>query len=86
MRATARLAGSPAGAQVSPPSSERSTPLPKPALFRSLSSPVPTQTTRGSAGDTATAPTEAAAWSSRSGAKVSPPFEVLNRPPVEWAR
>ena len=65
---------------------ERKTPVPYPALLRSVASPVPTQTTRGSDGATATAPTEKTPASFIRGEKVAPAFVVFQRPPVAWPR
>ena len=55
---------------------------PSPELLRSLASPVPTQTTLGSEGATATAPMEATGCLSKTGAKVAPAFTVFQTPPV----
>ncbi len=82
----ARLAFSPEWVHVSPPSVERQTPSPKPALLRSVASPVPTQRTRGSDGATATAPTEKICSSRQSGENVAPAFVVFQRPPVPCPR
>src|SRR5262249_44324955 len=66
---------------VSPPSVERYTPSPQPDEFRSLPSPVPTQTTSESDGATATAPTESIGCLSKIGWKVTPLSLVLKKPP-----
>src|SRR6185503_1150994 len=76
MRAIVRLSLSPAAVQVAPASVERYTPRPQPELLRSLASPVPTQTTLGSDGATATAPIEATASPSKTPWKV-PPLSVV---------
>ena len=49
--------------------------------MRALASPVPTQTTSGSDGATATSPTEATGWSSKTGAQESPSLTVFQTPP-----
>jgi len=43
--------------------------------------PVPTQITRGSLGDTTSAPIDALPWSSKSGLHVTPASFVLQTPP-----
>jgi hypothetical protein len=56
--------------------------LPTDTLLRGLPSPVPTQTTAGSAGETAMAPIEATFWSSNSDSQVRPPLTDLKMPPL----
>ena len=67
--------------QVSPPSVERYTPFPSETLLRMCASPVLTQTTLGSAAETAIAPTERAGWPSKSGVQWTPPSFVRKTPP-----
>src|SRR5512136_88078 len=72
MRAMVLLSASPTCVQAPPPSSDRYTPLPQLELLRSFASPVPTQTTFGSDGATATAPTAATGCSAKMASKVPP--------------
>ena len=58
MRAIVRLSFKPTFCHVSPPSVDRYTPSPEFDEFRSLASPVPTQTTSEFDGATASAPIE----------------------------
>ena len=85
MRAMALLSFRPTLVQVPPESVDRYTPLPQLELFRSLASPVPTQTTLGSEGATATAPMAATASFSKTAWKVAPLSAVFIRPPVPSA-
>ena len=75
------MASSPVWVQVSPPSVERYTPLPSETLLRMWASPVPAQTTCGSAGETARAPIESAGWSSKIGVQRTPPSRLRKTPP-----
>src|SRR4029450_13772918 len=81
-RAIARLCARPTCVQVAPASVERYTPLPQAELLRSFASPVPTHTTFGSDGATATAPMEATGCFSNTASNVAPFVLVFTRPPV----
>src|ERR1041385_307066 len=69
--------------QLFPPSVDLYTPSPYPTLRWLLFSPVPTHTTRGFFGSTATVPIEYDACASNTGVQVVPAFTVFQTPP-EW--
>src|SRR6266496_956800 len=64
-----------------PPSSDRYTPSPYPTLRWLLFSPVPTHTTSGFFGSTATVPIEYDGCASNTGVHVVPAFTVFHTPP-----
>jgi hypothetical protein len=64
-----------------PASVDRQTPQPSEMLLRMNGSPVPTQTTLGSDGATASEPIDETGWSSKMGFQWSPPSVVFQRPP-----
>src|SRR5262245_46837986 len=68
-------------AQVLPPSVDLYSPSPQETLLRGLASPVPTQTTSGLEGATATSPIETVLWLSKIGVQVMPLLTVFQRPP-----
>ena len=75
-------AGRPTWVQLRPPSVERYTPLPTETFPRGQAEPVPTQTTSGSDGATATAPMEPTAKSSSETlVHETPAFSVFHTPP-----
>src|ERR1043166_1966497 len=67
--------------QLFPPSVDLYTPSPYPTLRWLLFSPVPTHTTSGFFGSTATVPIEYDAWASKTGVQVVPAFTVFHTPP-----
>src|SRR5260370_16188077 len=71
----------PTCAQVLPPSVDLYTPSPQETLLRALASPVPTQTTSGLDGATATAPSDTVASWSNTGVQLVPLLTVFHRPP-----
>ena len=73
---------SPRCVQLRPASVDRYTPLPQGELWRLLGSPVPTHTTFGLEGATATAPTDAVDSSLKTCSKVIPAFSVFQTPPL----
>src|SRR5207237_7175619 len=76
-RAMVRLSFNPTFCHVSPPSVDRYTPSPQSDEFRSLASPVPTQTTSELDGATAIAPIESIGCLSKIGWNVTPLSFVL---------
>src|SRR6266478_4203781 len=67
--------------QLAPPSVDLYTPLPQDTLLRALASPVPTQTTDGFEGATATAPRETVSSWSKTGFQAVPLLTVFQSPP-----
>src|SRR5437870_3654449 len=72
---------SPIRFQVAPPSVDLYTPSPQETLLRGLASPVPTQTTSGFDGATATSPRATVSWLSKTGFQVVPLLTVFHSPP-----
>src|SRR5687768_8497341 len=60
-------------------------PLPSATLPRTLASPLPTQTTLGSEGATATEPVEEIVWLSKTGSQARPPLVERQTPPAAVA-
>src|SRR5262245_32665772 len=71
--------------QVLPPSIDLNTPSPIDTLRRILASPVPTQTTSGFDGATATAPKHSVDCWSKTGVQFFPSSVVFHKPPVAAA-
>ncbi len=82
MRPICRVSSRPTCVQCAPPSVVRYTPSPYVWSDRMSASPVPTHTTRGSDGATASAPTDGFTVSGHAGSHVSPAFSVFHTPPA----
>src|SRR5262249_38486192 len=81
IRPMCAVSASPLWSQVLAPSGDLYRPLPQDTLLRGLASPVPTQTTSGFEGATATSPMETVSYWSKTGVQVVPLLTVFHRPP-----